>query len=919
MSRLQLIVPVFLGILLAAGCGDDESDSSPTPTVVTATPTSSATSTPTTTESPTATATPNVYFNDRFGYSIELPEGWRPASAYMDAFGASRAEPEVGGKAEDYLVLTSLTTEEETASINPNYWLGFFRLATVEIFPIARDLHDQLTSMDGVGYFDKVSDIEEVPLDGGLTATRYTVERYNDEDYYIYDRAFVPGPVSGCPTCTGFVIQTVVAGRPKSEPATTVDPPPASYPVEEFELILESFRFAGALAEPDSHLGIRPVSFQKTADQVTAFSTVSGGFALEIPTQWKETASSHLPGYFHVGWIDAVAQGMPPLQFDIDQGGGIEIQAMRGEQLFFSEADLVNSIIGAASDPAFSAEVIDSQTTSVDGQEAYLVTYLTSVEDHIERVTKVIWQDEAISFMLRLSVVANGAEDAQQYDEALLLILSSFRRTDDTRPLGQRNALPATELHDSLLATQFLTLPATVPLTITSGWLYDNGVVHCAMDYVDGTPSTNFSVRAATDGLATFHDYARENTGGLGSYVSIRHEINGEVLYTQYAHLATSPIGHLQTVPVSRGQEVGTAGSTGTSAVHLHFVLGTNSTNACNGGATTAVDSYDNYQTRWYYPPYGTCGANHYWTTCPPIFTSACITPTPPYPDGSLWRMEHDTGVYVMWGQTRYWIHSPTDFDAMHAAGLIGDWNSIQCATDGSLWGITDIPYDKTLFKDFGTDPIYLAACSAKFWVPNVDVLNTLIANGWANNPVYQIPPGEAAGISDVPFNGCRMQEYGIATIWLTCPDPARKFWLSPYAWSIFSQLDSNVRVVWPGALNGMATTGMVWLRTCPDGDNDNSPAWGDLSEQFIGTTWNIKCALTSTANDEIDRWPPDFNDNQWTNVGDYNYWTTYAPFGSRPTDPNSQYDPRFDLNTNELINLGDLLTMNIVMNTNCN
>lgn len=311
MMKLPLIVPVLAAILLM-GCGDDERDSSPTPTVVTATPTSSATSPPAATESPPTTATPNVYANERFGYSIELPVGWRPASAYIDAFGATGAEPELGGKAEDYLVLTSLTTEEEAASIDPNNWLGFFRLATVEVFPIARDLDGQLTSIDGVGFFDKVSNIEEVPLDDGLTATRYTLERYTDENYDIFDRAFVPGAVNDCPTCSGFIIQTVVAGRSKSEPAGTVDPPPAAYPVEAFELILQSFRFAGALAQPTSYLpSIRAGLFRETPDETRAISTASGGFSLEVPAGWRETASTDLPGYFHVGWIDPVAQGMP--------------------------------------------------------------------------------------------------------------------------------------------------------------------------------------------------------------------------------------------------------------------------------------------------------------------------------------------------------------------------------------------------------------------------------------------------------------------------------------------------------------------------------------------------------------------------------------------------------------------------------
>ena len=140
------------------------------------------------------------------------------------------------------------------------------------IFPTARSLDDQLASIDGVGYFDKVSNIEVVPLDGGLSATRYTLERYNDENYDIFDRAFVPGAVTDCPTCSGFIIQTVVAGRSKSEPAGTIDPPPASYPLQEFELILRSFRFTGASANPVRNLaGIRPRSFGETPDQATAF------------------------------------------------------------------------------------------------------------------------------------------------------------------------------------------------------------------------------------------------------------------------------------------------------------------------------------------------------------------------------------------------------------------------------------------------------------------------------------------------------------------------------------------------------------------------------------------------------------------------------------------------------------------------
>ena len=106
--------------------------------------------------------------------------------------------------------------------------------------------------MEGPGYRDVVSDVDEVALVGGEAATRYKLERYDDELYDIYDRAFVRGDVAGCPDCTGFITQTVKAGRARAETPGATDPPPASYPLDQFEAILRSFRSPDMAADGGS-------------------------------------------------------------------------------------------------------------------------------------------------------------------------------------------------------------------------------------------------------------------------------------------------------------------------------------------------------------------------------------------------------------------------------------------------------------------------------------------------------------------------------------------------------------------------------------------------------------------------------------------------------------------------------------------
>lgn len=85
---------------------------------------------------------------------------------------------------------------------------------------------------------------------------------------------------------------------------------------------------------------------------------------------------------------------------------------------------------------------------------------------------------------------------------------------------------------------------------------------------VDWTPGYGTAVHAIADGVVV-----SMVMDGWGSYVVIQHEIDGETVYSGYAHLVSGsnlPVG----TRVSRGDVVGLVGSTGQStAVHLHFSI----------------------------------------------------------------------------------------------------------------------------------------------------------------------------------------------------------------------------------------------------------------------------------------------------------------------------------------------------------
>jgi hypothetical protein len=84
--------------------------------------------------------------------------------------------------------------------------------------------------------------------------------------------------------------------------------------------------------------------------------------------------------------------------------------------------------------------------------------------------------------------------------------------------------------------------------------------------------------------------------------------------------------------------------------------------------------------------------------------------------------------------------------------------------------------------------------------------------------------------------------------------------------------------------------------------------------EQHVGTDPTKHCNLTTTANDEADFWPSDFNDSRSTNLSDV------VLMGPSYNKNSTQvgYNQRFDLNASFSVNLSDVVLLGPFYNEGC-
>jgi murein DD-endopeptidase MepM/ murein hydrolase activator NlpD len=100
------------------------------------------------------------------------------------------------------------------------------------------------------------------------------------------------------------------------------------------------------------------------------------------------------------------------------------------------------------------------------------------------------------------------------------------------------------------------------------------GTFHYGIDFFpgEGTP-----IGAIADGVVT---YAGAGSGGWGNYVTVRHNINGQVVDSLYAHMLYGSIGVAAGQQVSVGQFLGGVGATGRAyGAHLHLEIKVNGAN----------------------------------------------------------------------------------------------------------------------------------------------------------------------------------------------------------------------------------------------------------------------------------------------------------------------------------------------------
>lgn len=180
-----------------------------------------------------------------------------------------------------------------------------------------------------------------------------------------------------------------------------------------------------------------------------------------------------------------------------------------------------------------------------------------------------------------------------------------------------------------------LTLPFKNQNTpLWQGWFYDDGTYHGGIDY--GT-SCGTEIVAVDNGYAISWYQPYDPGGGgysWGEYVL--HYSPSCNCYIMYCHLSswagfiprineTTYSGNW--VPVTRGQVIGWAGNTGTTVCHLHM-------ETCTGGIcapATRFDSYNVYNTHWFYPDCSRFATSGYkWNQCPPITaqqSTSCSSP----------------------------------------------------------------------------------------------------------------------------------------------------------------------------------------------------------------------------------------------------------------------------------------------------
>lgn len=171
---------------------------------------------------------------------------------------------------------------------------------------------------------------------------------------------------------------------------------------------------------------------------------------------------------------------------------------------------------------------------------------------------------EFISFKIKIIVISISAVLVLLIASADLLILNNTNNKVNNEE---------TEISENIQIIGKIALPLEDFITITAKFgfydPYETGITirHTGIDLVG---KTDCNIIAVEDGEVVISGYM-EN--GYGNYVKIKHNFNGNTIYTLYGHMKNLPLVKVGEL-VKKGQKIGIQGNTGNSTgPHLHFEI----------------------------------------------------------------------------------------------------------------------------------------------------------------------------------------------------------------------------------------------------------------------------------------------------------------------------------------------------------
>ena len=192
----------------------------------------------------------------------------------------------------------------------------------------------------------------------------------------------------------------------------------------------------------------------------------------------------------------------------------------------------------------------------------------------------------ALAFGLTVPANAFNTSDDEVLSESLAMEAQSVEVDPTLVSFSERDAWSVTSWAEMLklkygnrsfdytVGTGPIRWPFPYPVSISSG--FGDRAAPCrgcstAHSGIDFTPGAGAAIFAMADGVVFEHG---EGGTSWGNYVIIQHTINGETVYSGYAHMqsASSPMVVGQEVKV--GDFVGLVGATGqATGAHLHFTV----------------------------------------------------------------------------------------------------------------------------------------------------------------------------------------------------------------------------------------------------------------------------------------------------------------------------------------------------------